>query len=385
MVWKLCVCFLLAALLQPPAAAAAGGGGGGAGALLANDVKKQMAEMGGSSGGGGGGQGAGRRGARQAKAAATKAAIDEWIKSLVPATDYNTSLWKQTYRVNKKHPGQPGLFFAHYIKKFSEILRSKGAVVNFVLVGACDGTHDKTISEMYLPNSHWEGVFVEPVALNFNDLSNFLTEKQVLNRSHLLRAAATDVCTEPTTKIKFPVYETRSPNAPHWLRREIGAVLTPDEMAGKKPLPRNWNAEVVRCVTARDVLDDWSNATRLPPANPRKARNPGAGGKSFRRRPHVLKIDAEGHDYQVLMGFVRSEVPQHELPLLISFEAKSIRDHFNETVDHLRSRGYVVSDRADDGQITNDGFAMLRGDKIRVRIPGGGKRGGKKKDEGEEE
>jgi hypothetical protein len=66
------------------------------------------------------------------------------------------------------------------------------------------------------------------------------------------------------------------------------------------------------------------------------------------------------------MGFVRDEVPQSELPLLISFEAKSIRDHFNETVDHLRKRGYVVSDRADDGQITNDGFAMLRGDKIRL-------------------
>ena len=338
------------------------------GSRLSNDIKKQLEEV----GLGGGNRGESRRGVRQAKSAATKAAIDAWIKFLQPERDYNASLWKIAHKEGR-HPGQPGRFFAHYIKHFSQSCKESGASVNFVLVGACDGTHDKTIAENFLKESHWEGVFVEPVELNFKDLTSYLQEKGVMNRSHLIRAAGTDKCTEPFTKIKFPVYETRSPKAPHWLRREIGAVLTPDEMAGKKPLPRNWNAETVRCMTARDILDNWTNATRPAPSNPRRRQR----AKESRRRPHVLKIDAEGHDYQVLMGFVRDEVPQSELPLLISFEAKSIRDHFNETVDHLRKRGYVVSDRADDGQITNDGFAMLRGDKIRLpKGQGQGKRAG---------
>lgn len=39
-----------------------------------------------------------------------------------------------------------------------------------------------------------------------------------------------------------------------------------------------------------------------------------------RRRPHVLKIDVEGHDYLVLMGFLLDATPVTELPLLIEFE-----------------------------------------------------------------
>lgn len=42
------------------------------------------------------------------------------------------------------------------------------------------------------------------------------------------------------------------------------------------------------------------------------------------RRPHVLKIDVEGHDFEVLMGFLTYETPVTELPLIIGFEAKSI-------------------------------------------------------------
>lgn len=324
---------------------------------MANDVKKQLKEASLTK--------QSRIGPNKAKAAASKAAIEAWINGLIPERDYNATKWKLS------HNGSPSKFFAHYNDRLSKIFKNNGAVVNFVLVGACDGTHDKTIADRFLKNSHWEGVFVEPVSLNFKDLTNYLTEKNVLNRSHLIKAAGTDVCMQPMTKIKFPIYETRSPNAPHWLRREIGAVLTPDEMAGKKKLPQNWNAEDVRCMTAADILDDWTNATKVAIAQGGQKR----GGKrrkkenegGHRRRPHVLKIDAEGHDYQVLMGFVKESVPVHELPLLISFEAKSIRLHFNATVAFLQSRGYVVSDRADDGQITNDGFAILKGDSIRER------------------
>jgi len=337
----------------------------GQGALI-NDVKAQLAEAG---SGEEGTPGSKRVGPRAAKAQALKEAISEWISFLKPQ-DYNATHWKRTIGANKHGPGQPGNFFAHYTKEMSQIFRTHNAEVNFVLVGACDGTHDKTIAERFLVDSHWVGVFVEPVSLNFKDLSQLFLERNVMNRSHLIKAAATDICKAPMTKIKFPIYETKSPKAPHWLRREIGAVLTPAEMSGKKKLPNNWNAEDVRCVTARDILDEWTNVTMVErgAARRRKREKEGLPGRGHRRRPMVLKIDAEGHDYQVLMGFVAESVPVQELPLLISFEAKSIRDHYNETVAHLQSRGYVVSERADDGQITNDGFALLRGQHIRAKL-----------------
>lgn len=247
--------------------------------ILANDVKNQLAE--------GGGDGGGRpKGAGNAQ----KKALDDWIAHLTPERDYNASLWKE------KHNGQPGHFFAHYIDQLSRVYKAAGAIVNFVLVGACDGTHDKTIRERFLEDKHWQGVFVEPVQLNFMDLTNYLTEKRVMDRSHLIKAAATDRCTTKTTKIKFPVYETRSPDAPHWLRREIGAVLTPDEMTGKKRLPRNWNAEEVRCVTAKDILDDWTNATRsalvAAGGSLRRYKKGPDAGKDMRRRPHVVSAFA---------------------------------------------------------------------------------------------
>lgn len=338
------------------------------GALI-NDVKAQLAEAGGVEEAT---QGGGKRGGpRAAKAQAVMKAISEWITFLKPQ-DYNATHWKRTIGANKHGPGQPGNFFAHYTKELSQIFRSHNAEVNFVLVGACDGTHDKTIAERFLVDSHWVGVFVEPVSLNFKDLTELFLEKNVMNRSHLIKAAATDVCKTPMTKIKFPIYETKSPKSPHWLRREIGAVLTPAELSGKKKLPNNWNAEDVRCVTARDILDEWTNVTKIDRggegAAKRRKKEKEGPGRGHRRRPMVLKIDAEGHDYQVLMGFVAEDVPVQELPLLISFEAKSIRDHYNETVAHLQRRGYVVSETADDGQITNDGFALLRGQNIRAKL-----------------
>jgi hypothetical protein len=42
----------------------------------------------------------------------------------------------------------------------------------------------------------------------------------------------------------------------------------------------------------------------------------------------VLKIDVEGHDYEVLMSFLQPDTPLDQLPLLIDFEAKSIAKKF---------------------------------------------------------
>jgi Methyltransferase FkbM domain len=89
----------------------------------------------------------------------------------------------------------------------------------------------------------------------------------------------------------------------------------------------------VRCITPPEILAEWAanSTTQSGPANRRNKKS--AGPK--RRRPHVLKIDVEGHDYQVLMGFLLDSTPIADLPLLIEFEAKSIEKHFPEVKDRL--------------------------------------------------
>ncbi|RYY81128.1 hypothetical protein EON63_16130 [archaeon] len=76
------------------------------------------------------------------------------------------------------------------------------------------------------------------------------------------------------------------------------------------------------------------------------------------RRPHILKIDVEGHDYevhthahipphahnqpihiqiyiQVLMGFMTEDAPIASLPLIVAFEAKSIAKKFPKVKERM--------------------------------------------------
>eukprot|EP01031_Cornospumella_fuschlensis_P032727 gene32727-39565_t len=80
----------------------------------------------------------------------------------------------------------------------------------------------------------------------------------------------------------------------------------------------------------------------------------GAGGRGKRsRRPHILKIDVEGHDYEVLMGFMAEDAPVSSLPLIVAFEAKSIAKKFPKVKARMEQLGYVVS------PFGQDGFAIL--------------------------
>ena len=53
----------------------------------------------------------------------------------------------------------------------------------------------------FLKLDHWRGVFVEPMSINVRDLIAFLESNGAANRSLVIRAAATDVCAEPTIKV----------------------------------------------------------------------------------------------------------------------------------------------------------------------------------------
>ena len=97
-----------------------------------------------------------------------RAAVRAWSE-LLDDSDYDNSKW-----------GGPQYVFDRQAKRLSDLFESKNALVNFVLVGACDGTNDMTIRDRYLPNAHWRGVFVEPFTINFKDLHQFMEDHGIL-------------------------------------------------------------------------------------------------------------------------------------------------------------------------------------------------------------
>jgi hypothetical protein len=82
-------------------------------------------------------------------------ALESWADYLNPDLDYNTTLWKIAHRSSTW-----SVHFNEYAKKLSKVFETAKAKVNFVMIGACDGTSDNTIRELFLTNEHWRGVFV---------------------------------------------------------------------------------------------------------------------------------------------------------------------------------------------------------------------------------
>lgn len=247
---------------------------------------------------------------------AQKAAVKAWAEFLKPDQDYDPTYWAETFK------WQPANFFEHYASELSSIFKEKGAKVNFALVGACDGTNDRTIRDRFLPNEHWRGVFVEPFSMNYKDLSNFMETHKVSHRAHLIHAAATSKCNSTTIKMKRPTFEEKNSSLPHWMRRQIGAVVPFTKLNNK--MTGGWVAEFTRCVSGPEILTDWTDALNhqaypgdeaeadaaLVLDSAAKQDDEAEGGKRKKKskrkagmvrklRPHVLKVDVEGHDYDV--------------------------------------------------------------------------------------
>ena len=149
-----------------------------------------------------------------------KAAITAWSSFLNPERDYNATIWTMRRR------NQPQQVFDSYVTLLSDVFLKEGATVNFALVGACDGTNDNTIRERFLPNDHWNALFVEPITLNYKDLNKFLLKNKVADRSHTIQAAVTNDCVSPTILVKTPkVKGKENKKTPHWLRRQIGGIV----------------------------------------------------------------------------------------------------------------------------------------------------------------
>ena len=218
-------------------------------------------------------------------------AVKTWTKQLTEQ-DYNATHWAITMR------HQPQNFFDHYVQVLSDIFKEKRAKINFVLVGACDGTHDNTIRDRYLPNDHWRGVFVEPFEINYNDLVKFMEEHGVADRTYVLHGAATRQCNESMIKMKRPTFEEKNKSLPHWMRRQIGSVVPVDKL--DRPATGGWTFEMTRCVNGPEILADWANTMhkRYKVANAENGVS-SSYSKVARIRPHILKVDVEGHDFEV--------------------------------------------------------------------------------------
>lgn len=247
--------------------------------------------------------------------------MNAWGDSLTEA-DYNYQIW-----------GNPANVFHRMSNQLSSVFKLHSASVNFILVGACDGTHDKTISERFIPNSHWRAAFVEAISINVRDLNFFLANRSVADRSFVLHAAATNICYNATIPVQRPRLEEKSletkKEIAHWMRRQIGGIATKNHLLpkGAQEDRANWLTEDVRCVTGGDVIREWATVLY----------NEKLAARNI-LRPHVLKIDAEGHDYEVLMSFVSPDISDAQLPLLIDFEAKSLNENYPKTVELLKSR-----------------------------------------------
>lgn len=316
-----------------------------------------------------------------------KAAVSAWVNKLTPR-DYNATVWSQMYAIKR-----PQDVFAHYAKMLSDTFKEHSAVVNFVLCGACDGTHDKTISELYLPNYHWRGLFIEPIAVNFHDLQLFLIHHNVSSRSFAIHAAVTNQCNSPTVVLRTVNTASKNVNLTrwsHWRSREKGAIvdvnattgttsflllhpsqtpLTSLLVPGQPILPMEndiWKAENSRCIVAPDALDEWTTATslkRMKKIKKVQTKNKGKENRktkqsSIIRRPHVLKIDTEGQDLAIISSLLPNGAHRRNKPILINFEVKVLsKEKYSTLRTLLEKHGYVVS-----AYIRNveNGFAMLR-------------------------
>ncbi len=314
--------------------------------------------------------------ARRRKTTPQREAVIAWSAEL-SEDDESSKWWMENIHNN------PPQIFDHYIVKLSKVFSRKSARLNFLSVGACDGTNDFTITNRFFKNAHWDGFFVEPMSLNYRDLVNQLKESNNFNRSFALRAAMTGYCDTPTITVQRPAYEDMGRlHVKHWLRRQIGGI----KPKSQKKTKRDWIDEEVTCVTGPEVLGIWTKVTRGKDHkdvqtgyqfNPPSSVGSGEIQISMRRRrPHILKIDVEGHDFVVLSSFLNT-TNTNELPLLISYEAKSLHDKFDSAVALLESKGYAVT------PLKADGFALLKSHSMIASKSdsngGGGGGGGKKK------
>ena len=140
-------------------------------------------------------------------------AINTWVSNLTDTIDVPVVRNQKLFDV--------------YVQRLSDIFTSSHARVNFVLIGAYDGTQDNTIHDEFLINPNWNGVFVEPITNNYLDLNIFLGKNNVADRSYTSQNAIASACetTNITIKVDSLVKSNNNQNSQNWLQRQIDSVI----------------------------------------------------------------------------------------------------------------------------------------------------------------
>jgi len=246
-------------------------------------------------------------------------ALEHFYKSDFTLNEARKKRWRTT------------VFFEHKVQELSRLFLQANAYLNVVFVGACDGTHDKTI-ETLIRSPHWRAILVEPISFNFVDLQKFLLHNDVSHRAVAVRAAVSNKCPWPRINITLTDWHIRDPKQEHWVVRQT-ATLSEKVVEGMKRDVAEKRAyykllkEEVPCLVGGDVLNEWAKFIDKNSSTQNAETTPNI--RAF--RPFVLKVDSEGWDYEIVYSFLQKvsiSSPQ-SLPVLIQFESKLI-EAFNK-------------------------------------------------------
>lgn len=272
------------------------------------------------------------------------------FRKSIKNTEYSGGKWKNA----------AGIFYL-YSNMLHKAFLKHNVSVNMLVVGACDFSGSSGVEGLAKESSNWNGYLVEAVPVNYEDLNKSLKQLKIDLRMKTLLGAVVDTCDKRTVQFAFPTgYEKYTPNAPHWLRREIGFLYhvntnkkdQTDHLNDKK----NWKLIDVPCYTGPQVLRKWRIQVQL-------AQKKQGSSSNIASNLHVLMIDTEGSDANILTSIL-SALPSSQLPVLILFEWKllSIKEQ-EDIVILLRSRGYAIGESPAQNQ--NDMFALLKPPKMR--------------------
>jgi FkbM family methyltransferase len=212
--------------------------------------------------------------------------------------------------------------------RFRDYCRNLPKVVSepfFVKVGACDGITDDPCSDILLANARWRGLLIEPVPdcfrrlrANFRDSRRFCLEQIAIGT--------------PAGEGTFYYVDAKAiqsiPSLPTWFD-QLGSF---DRNHIMKHLNGALDPFIIECKVQVRPLSDVLVRNGI-------------------RDVHLLHVDAEGYDYEVLktLDFAKCA------PLSVFVEHKHSSDAQKSKMLHLlRKNGYSVRDCGDDYFAVNE-------------------------------
>jgi len=195
----------------------------------------------------------------------------------------------------------------------------------FVKIGASDGITDDPCSDILLANTNWRGLLIEPVPYCFDRLRvNFQD-----SRRFCLAQIAIGASTGEDSFYYVDAKATQSiPSLPTWVD-QLGSF---DRNHIMKHLDGMLDPFIVECKVQVCPLSDVLLRNGI-------------------QNVHLLHVDAEGHDYEVLKTL---DFAKH-VPLSIFVEHKHLSEAQKTGMLHLlRTHGYSVRDCGEDYFAVNE-------------------------------